>query len=75
MMFFSEDTKITRSTLARIASYSASLLDAGKSNRIACYILSPVGALSYKPTPDLIYRETPSTLRIHQLTLPGFASC
>ena len=32
MMIFSKDTKTVRSIPARIASYSASLLDAGKSN-------------------------------------------
>ena len=65
MMIFTEDTEVARSISARIASYSASLLDAGKSNRIACSILSPVGALSCKPTPAPFYREAPSTLRIH----------
>ena len=65
MMIFSEDTEIARSILARIASYSASLLDAGKSNLIACSILSPVGALSCKPTPTLVCQEALSTLRIH----------
>ena len=65
MMIFSEDMEIARSIPARIASYSASLLDAGKSNHIACYILSPVGDLSCKPTPALVYRKAPSTLRIH----------
>ena len=54
MMIFFEDMKIMRSTPARIASYSVSSLDVGKSNRIVCSILSPVGALSCKPTPDLI---------------------
>ena len=37
--------------MARIASYSVSLLDAGKFSRMACSILSLFGALSYKPTP------------------------
>ena len=46
MMIFSEDTNIARSIPASIASYSVSLLNAGKSNRMACSILSPVGALS-----------------------------
>ena len=46
MMIFLEDTKIARSIPARIASYSASLLDVGKSNRMTCSIISPVGALS-----------------------------
>ena len=51
MMIFSEDTEITRSIPARIASYSASLLDAGKYNRIAYSIISSVRALSCKSTP------------------------
>ena len=46
MMIVSKDTEIARTIQARIASYSPSLLDAGKSNRIACPILSLVGALS-----------------------------
>ena len=75
MIIFCEDTEIVRSILARIASYSASLLDAGKSNRIACSILSPVGALSYKLTPTLVFRKALSTLRIHQSALLGSASC
>ena len=44
MMIFSEDTEIARSIPARIASYSASLLDVRKSNRIAYSIISPIGA-------------------------------
>ena len=55
MMVFSKDTEIVRSIPARITSYSASLLDARKSNRIACSILFPVAALSYKPTPAPIW--------------------
>ena len=65
MMSFYEDTDFARSTPARIASYSISLLDAGKSSRMACYIIFPVGALSCKPTLTPFLRETPSTLRIH----------
>ena len=75
MIIFSEDTEIVRSIPDRIVSYSTSFLDVGKSNRIACFILSPVWALSCKPTPTPVYREAPSTLRIHQLELPEFASC
>ena len=75
MMIFSEDTDIARSILTMIASYSVSLLDAGKSSRMAYSILSLVGALSCKPTPAPIGREAPSTLRIHQLAISGFASC
>ena len=50
MMSFSEDTDFARLTLARIASYSVSLLEDGKPNRMACSILSLVGALCCKPT-------------------------
>ena len=74
MMIFSEDTEIVRSIPARSASYSASLLDAGKSNRIACSILSTIGALSCKLTPTPVCLEKPSTLRIHQSALPESAS-
>ena len=73
-MIFSEDTEFARSIPARIASYSASLLDAGKSNCIACSILSPVGALSCKPTSTPVCQEVPSTLRIHQSALPESVS-
>ena len=74
MMIFSEDIEITKSIPARIVSYSASLLDARKSNRIACFILSPVGALNCKPTSASVCRKASSTLRIHQSALPGSAS-
>ena len=74
MMIFSEDTDIARSIPVRIASYSASLLDGGKSNCITCSILSSIGALSCKPTSAPLYREAPSTLRIHQSALPKLAS-
>ena len=70
----SEDTEIVRSILAMIASYSTSLLDEGKFNRIAYSILSPIGALSCKPTPTPIFREAPSTLRIHQPAFPRSTS-
>ena len=65
MMIFFEDTDFERLILARIASYSVSLLDAGKSSRMPCSIFSPVGALSCKPTPALVWREEPSSLRIN----------
>ena len=55
MMIFSKDTEIVKSILARISSYSISLLDVGKPNSMACSILYPVGALSVKPTPAPIY--------------------
>ena len=75
MTIFSEDTEIVRFIPAMIASYSDSLLDARKSNRIACYILSSIEALSCKPTLAPIYREVPSMLRIHQSMLPESTSC
>ena len=73
MMIFSKDTKIARSILARIASYSTSLVDGGKSNRIGYSILSLIGDLSCKQKIALVYREAPSTLRIHQSVLPKSA--
>ena len=75
MMIFYEDMEIVRSIPVRIASYSASLLDAGKFNRIDCSILSSVGGLSCKPTSTPIYWDAPSTLSIHQSELPGSTSC
>ena len=65
MMIFSEDTEIARSILVRIASYSTSMSDAGKSNRITYFILFPVGALSCRKTPAPVCQEAPCTLRIH----------
>ena len=55
MRSFSNDTDCARSTPARIASYSVLLLDTGKFTRMACSTLSPVGALSYKPTPAPVW--------------------
>ena len=65
MMIFSEDTNVARSISAMIATYSVSLLEAGKSSRMACSILSPIRALSCQPTPAPICQEALSTLRIH----------
>ena len=65
MMIFSEDTEIVRSSPAIIASYLVSLLEAGKSKRMASSIISPVGASSCSPSPAPVYREGPSTFRIH----------
>ena len=63
--FFSEDTDVARSIPVMIASYSVSLLDAGKSNCMACYTISLVKALSCKLTLAPVCREALSTLRIH----------
>ena len=74
MMSFSEDIDFARLTMARISSYSVSLLDTRKSNRIAYSILSPVRALSCKPTPAPVWREVTSTLRTYQPALPWSTS-
>ena len=74
MMIFSEDTKIARLILVMIASYSTSLLEAGKSKCMIYSIISPVGALSCSPSPALNCREAPSTFRVHQLKLSDFVS-
>ena len=70
-----EDTEIVRSTPARIASYSASYLEVGKSRRMACFIISLVEALSCNPSPTPAYHKAPSIFRIHQLELSDFVSC
>ena len=56
MMSFSQNTDFARSTPDRIASYSVSLLDAGKSIRMVYSTLSPIRDLSCKPTPAPIWR-------------------
>ena len=65
MMIFSEDTDVVRSISARIASYSVSLLETGKSSRMECSILYLVGALSCKPTLAPVFQEVSFILRIH----------
>ena len=75
MMIFSEDMEIARLIPAMIASYSALSLETGKSKRMACSIISLVGALSCSPSPAPVYREAPSTFRVHQPELSGFVSC
>ena len=75
MMIFSEDTKIARSISTMIASYLASLLEMGKSKRMACSIISPVGALSCSPSLAPFCREMPSTFRVHHPELFGSISC
>ena len=75
MIIFFEDTEIARSIPTMIASYSASLLEVGKSKRMACSIISLVRALSCSPSPALVCREASSTFRVHQLELSGSISC
>ena len=65
MMIFPEDTEITRSIPVMIASYSTSLLEAGKSKCMACSIISPVEALSYSLNPAPVCHEAPSTFKGH----------
>ena len=75
MIIFSEDTEIARSIPTMIASYSASLLEAGKSKRMAYSIISSVGALSCIPSPTPVCHEAPSTFRVHQSELSRSISC
>ena len=65
MMLFYEDSEIARSSSAIIASYSASLLEKGKSKCMACSIISLVGDSSCSPSPAPICLKAPSTLRVH----------
>ena len=58
-----------------ITSYSASLLEARKFKCMACSKISPVGALSFSPRPAPVYREAPSTFRVHQSELSGSIPC
>ena len=71
MMIFSKDMEVARSSRAMITSYWASLLEAGKSKCMACSIISPIKALSCSPKPAIIYREAPSTFKVHQPELSG----
>ena len=75
MMIFSENTEIAKSSLAMIASYSASLLEAGKFSCMAYSMTSPVGALSCSPRPAPICHEAPSTFKVHQPKLSSSISC
>ena len=75
MIIFYEDMEITRSISTMIASYLASLLEAGKSKRMACSIISLVRALSSSLKPAPVYREVPSTFRVHLPELSGSISC
>ena len=65
MMIFSKNTKIVRSIPAMIASYSTSLLEAGKSKLMVCSIISLVGALSCNSSPAPVCHEAPFTFRVH----------
>ena len=75
MMILFEETEIARSSPAMIASYSASLLEAGKFKRTACFMTSPIGALSCSPRPTPVCCEAPSTFKVHQSKSSGSISC
>ena len=72
MMSFYEDIDFARSILARIASYSVSLLDAGKFSRMVCSVsLLDAGKFSRMVCSIIsLVGETPSTLWIHEPTSP-----
>ena len=75
MIIFSEDTEIARAIPAMMALYLALLLEAEKSKRMACSIISLVEALSYSPRPAPVCREAPSTFRVYQPDPFGSISC
>ena len=75
MIIFFKDTEIVRSIPTMMASYSASLLEAGKSKRMAYSIISPIRALSCSPRSAPVCREAPSTFRVHQLDPSSSISC
>ena len=66
-----EDRAAASSGLARMASYSDSLLEALNPSRIACSILSPDGDFNCKPMPARVCLNAPSILRVHQSKLSG----
>ena len=74
MIIFSEDTEIARSILAMMSSYSASLFETEKSKHMACFIISPVGALSCSPRPTPVCHEAAFKFRVHQLDPSGSIS-
>ena len=69
MIIFFEDMEIVKSIPAMIASYLASLLEAGKSKRMACSIISPIGALSCNP------RQLLSVMKRHPHSESTSQSC
>ena len=68
------DSASARSNPDKMASYSASLFDAGNPSRMACSSCSPVGDCSSSPTPNPDDREAPSTRKVHRSSLSGFPS-
>ena len=70
----SVDIATASSIPARMASYSDSLFKALKPSWIACSILSPLGDFSCRPMLASVYRDTLSTLRVHQFKLSKHVS-
>ena len=65
----SANRAVASSSLARMASYSDSLLEALNLSRIAYLILSPDGDFNCKPMPALVCLDTMSMLSFHQSEL------
>ena len=74
IMSLSVDNAVASSIPAKMASYSNSLFEALKPNRIACSILSPLEDFSCRPMPALVCQDGASTLRVHQFKLSGHVS-
>ena len=74
IMSLSVDNAAASSIPVRMASYSDSLFEVLKPNRIACLILSLLGDFSYRPMPTPVCLDAPSTLRVHQFKLSGHGS-
>ena len=64
-----------RFSQARIASYSALLLEAGNLSRIACSNCSPIGDYKSRPIPDPKTWEAPSMFSIHHPFLREPTDC
>ena len=62
----SVDSVDANSIPARMASYSDSLFEALKPNRIACSSLSPPEDFNCRPMSAPVCRDASSTLRVHQ---------
>ena len=63
------DRAAASSSLARMASYYDSLLEALNPSRIAYSILSPDGDFNCKPMPTPVFLDAPSILSVHQSKL------
>ena len=70
----SVDIAVANSIPARMTSYSNSLFEALKPSQTSCSILSPPGEFNYMPMSAPVWRDTSSTLRVHQFKLSGHVS-